>query len=250
MEKLSRILFCSTLVFLLFLSSCTSTTTVVDKKGPADLISEGVVFSHGGNFEKAIEMFKSVLNEYPLSEYVLEAQILLADTYYSMKEYSDSASYYTDFVVLHPAHPKAPYAQFRKGMSYFKEILSSDRDQSATKKAILAFDDLIANYPSSIYVDRAIEMRYFLRNRLADNELYVGKFYFKNGKYQGALKRFEAIIGEFPDSGVFGETLYYLGESYLALGEDELAGYVFERLVNSFPESPFADGAKLHLNGG
>lgn len=214
---------------------------------PVGLISDGVRFSEKGNYEKAVERFKDVLRNHPLSEQVPDAQILLADTYYAMKEYEDASSYYTEFVTLHPTHIKAPYAQFRKGMSYFKGVLTIDRDQSTTKKAILAFNDLTSNYPLSVYSNKATTMAIFLKERLAVREFYVGNFYFKSRNYKGALGRFEHILNKYPNSNVIDKSLFYTGESYFALGEHSLAKEAFARLINDFPESPFTDQAKLRL---
>jgi outer membrane protein assembly factor BamD len=237
------------LLFLLSFSSCATNSALKKEtvKSPVDLISDGISFSEKGDYERAIERFKDVLRDHPLSEQVLDAQILLADTYYEMKEYEDAASYYTEFVTLHPTHIKAPYAQFRKGMCYFKDVLTIDRDQSTTKKAILAFDDLSSNYPLSISADKAKTMADFLRHRLAVREFYVGNFYFKSGNYKGALARFEHILNKYPNSNIIDKSLFYAGESYFALGEDDLAKEAFARLINDFPESPFTDQAKLRL---
>lgn len=237
------------LLSLLSFSSCATNSALKKEtiKSPVGLISDGINLAESNNYERAIEVFKAILRDYPLSEQVLDAQILIADTYYEMKEYEDAASYYTEFVTLHPTHIKSPYAQFRKGMCYFKEVLTIDRDQSTTKKAILAFDDLSSNYPSSISVNKARTMADFLRHRLAVREFYVGNFYFKSGNYKGALARFEHILNKYPNSNIIDKSLFYAGESYFALGENNLAKEAFARLINDFPESPFADQAKLRL---
>jgi len=223
---------------------CSWTKGMVNKGSVTSLYAEGESLYQKGRYEEAIEKAKGVMEEYPLSQEATNAQLLLADVYYSKGEYEEAASYYTSFVALHPGHPKAPYAQFQKGMSYFRQISTIDRDQTATRRALLAFQDLVSIYPTSLYVDKAKGMVSFLRRRLAEREFYIGYFYFKGKNYKGALARFGDILEKYPDVGLTDKTLYYIGEAYRHLGEKELAREAFSTLVSSYPDSPFSRVAK------
>lgn len=227
---------------------CAATQEIARDNNPALLYAEGANLYHDGDYHEAIDKLKKVMEEYPLTSFAEDAQLLLADAYYASSEYSDAASYYATFIALHPGHPRAPYALFQKGMSYFRDVLSIDRDQAATQKALLAFTDLAAQYPASIYVDKAKEMGIFLKKRLAEREFYIGNFYFKDKKYKGALARFAEILKKYPEIGISDKVLYYIGMSYVELGENDLARDTFSTLITQFPESSFAGDAKDWLS--
>ncbi len=230
------------LLMLLLLAGCAGTETMVQEtRDVKEIYLSGLDHYQKRMYEEAEREFKIILADYPLSAYALDAQIMLADTYYAVERYEDASSYYTSFVAMHPAHPRAPYALFQKGMCYFKEVLSVDRDQTATRKALFAFEDLLRAYPDSPYAGKAGELIGFLRRRLAERELYVGRFHYKTGNYRGALHRFRGILENYPDAGITDKALYYMGKSYTMLGEEELARKTFTRLLNEFPDSPFAD---------
>ena len=237
-------LFASLLIAALVVTGCATTSDKSRLTTPSNVIEEGVELSQKGNYDSAIEKFREIIDNYPLSREAVEAQLLLADTYYEKGEYEDGASYYTDFATLHPANPKASYAQFRKGMSYLKEALSIDRDPTATKKAILAFDDLTTYYPSSIYSGKARELRLFLRNRLAAREYMIGSFYFKKKNYRAALKRFLPIIQDYPGAEVTPAVLFYSGMSYTETGERKEAEELFTKLIDQYPYSSYTDRAR------
>ena len=250
-EARDKIFSCSLfLVFcclLIVFSGCASTPEAAKNIDPALLYAEGATLYHDGNYNEAIDKFKKVVEDYPLSPLTVDAELLLADAYYNGAHYSDAASYYANFISLHPNHPKAAYALFQKGMSYFREVLSIDRDQATTQKALLAFNDVIALNPTTVYGDKAKEMVIFLRKRLAEREFYIGNFYFKDGKYKGALARFAEIIKKYPDVGMSDKVLYYIGKSYVELGEKDLAKDAFSTLIANFPDSSFVDDAKSWL---
>lgn len=233
-------------ISFIMLTACTGTKGAANNSA-ASSYSEGLRFYQNGRYASAIGKLKMVMEEYPLSEEALNAELILADAYYDSEEYEDAVVYYTDFVSLHPRHPQAPYAQFQKGMSYLRQISTIDRDQIPTKKALFIFQDLISMYPSGTYTEKAKEMIPFLRKRLAERELYIANFYFKNKNYKGALSRYAEILKEYPDVGLTDKTLYYIGETYIKLGEKDLAKDVFSNLVTSYPDSPFAKDAKGKL---
>ncbi|HBG45492.1 MAG TPA: hypothetical protein DDW94_00720 [Deltaproteobacteria bacterium] len=234
-----------TVVLALFVFSGCASIPEGPVRRDAREIYDGAVNAYlSGNLQEADRSFKMLMEEYPLSPYSQESELMLGDVSYAMESYEDASSYYTNFVALHPAHIKAPYALFQKGMSHFKDVLTLDRDQASTKKALFAFEDLIAAYPGSPYVATAKDLSVFMRNRLAEREFYIARFYFKQKKYKGALGRLRDILTSYTDAGITDKTLYFIGESYIGLGEKELANEAFSTLITNYPGSPYARDAK------
>lgn len=232
------------------LSGCSGVAQVSKTRDPQEIYSTALGSYQAENYDEADKAFKQILEEHPLSPYAVEAELMLGDVAFSAERYEEAVSYYASFTTLHPSHPKAPYALFQKGMSHFKDVLSVDRDQTATRKALFAFEDLVAAYPSSPYAPKARDLTGFLRRRLADSEMYVARFYFKGRNYKGALARFRDILKNYPEVGLTDETLYYIGESYMRLGEEKLARDAFTTLVTDFPGSPYVKSAREKLKKG
>jgi len=213
----------------------------------ADILAQGIKAYQLYKYTEAEKSFKMVMEDYPISPEAVRAQLLIADLFYTQGEYEDAASYYTTFYTYHPAHPRAPYALFQKGMSNFKDVLSEDRDQTATRTALFAFQDLIKNYPDNSYTQKAGEMVVFLKRRLAESELYVARFYFTTKEYKGALLRYGEILRKYPNAKFVDEVLFYTGESYYELGNAKLAKEAYSVLVSDFPKSKYVKGAKKRL---
>lgn len=228
---------------------CASNSEIVAKRDPKELYDTAMTAYMKENYEEAEKTFRTLMEDHPLSPYSVEAQLLLGDVCYASEKYDDASSYYTNFVALHPTHPKAPYALFQKGMSHFRDILTIDRDQTSTRKALFAFEDLAAGYPGSSYDVKAKELISFLKKRLAEREFYVGRFYYKGKNYKAALVRFRDILKNYPDSGLADMTLYYIGESYRRLGEKKLADEAYSSILDNFPASPYAGDARDRLRG-
>jgi outer membrane protein assembly factor BamD len=239
------------LFVLLILVGCASRNNKSQKTGSAEeLFTDAVEAFQMVLYDDAEELFKAVIDNHPLSDYAFEAQLMLADIYYTKEEYEDAASYYASFVRLHPGHKKASYALFQKGMSHFNLMLTLDRDQTATRKALFGFQDLQAFYPESTYMGKSGQMITFLRRRLAEREFYVGSFYFKDKNYRGALSRFSVILKDYPECDLIDKTLFFIARSYEKLGEEELARETYQTLVSRYPESPYCKDIKDGVLGG
>lgn len=236
------------LLSVVVLTACSTTNTLQGSlPGAGELYAKGVSAYNKRLYTEGEEYLRKVLENYPLSPYAIEAQLKLADLYFIQERYEEAQSYYTTFYTFHPSHPSAPYALFQKGMCHLREVETIDRDQTPTRKALFAFQDLITYYPDSIYAEKSRTLISFLKERLAENEFYVGMFYYRKGDYKGALMRFKKILEDYPDTHVVEKTLYYVGEVYTHLEEEELARETFRTLIDRFPESPYVSVAKNRL---
>lgn len=220
------------------------------QRDPKELYEKGMTAYLSERYEESERLFKALMENHPLHPLSVDAQLILGDIAYATEKYDDAGSYYTNFTALHPAHPRASYALFQKGMSHLKDVLTIDRDQTSSKKALFAFEDLMAAYPDSPYVPRAKEFTSFLKRRLADREFYVGQFYFKDKNYKGALARFRDILRNYPETGLNDAVLFYIAESYSKLGENGLARDTYNTLITNYPESPYTRDAKDRVHGG
>ena len=143
----------------------------------------------------------------------------------------------------HPLHRLAPFAQFRLGMSYFKQINTMDRDSEPLQKAIQAFQKMVEVYPKSPYVVQAKTKLAVCREQLARYQLYIGNFYYKKGAYPAAVYRFNKVIQDYGDLELTAEAFYRLALSYQGLGETAKAETALRLLLEKYPESYYGGEA-------
>ncbi len=193
------------LLFLLSASSCSTITSLIlpkpeREKNAQELAANGMAYLHRGTYHKAEEAFQRIRDRYPFSQYGLLAALKLADIHYYRGEYEEAITAYQEFEKLHPTNEALPYVVYQLGMCYFSQILSIDRDQTATMNAFSEFQRLLNTYPDSPYVLEAKARMKQCRERLAEHELYVARFYFRTKKYQPALQRLRQLINDYPET--------------------------------------------------
>ena len=198
-------------------------------------------------YSRAEEAFGKFLEQHPQDRRRPEALMGLADAMYGDKRYEEAKFQYRRFLELFPASSEAAKAQFNSAMCSFQRMKTIDRDQHTTQEAVQEFQRLIQSYPRSQYVAEAEEKLAESRERLAAYELYVGRFYYRQGAYPAAIGRFEGLLKAYPEVSFADEVLFLLGNAYERSDHLQEATGVFDALVNRYPQSRYAKQAKARL---
>jgi outer membrane protein assembly factor BamD len=170
------------------------------EKSAATLVQEGSSQFRDRDFKDAIHSFTTLKDWYPFSKYAILAELKIADAQYELEEYDEAILAYQDFESLHPKNEAIPYVIYRTGLCWFDRIDTVDRDQKCARKAQAEFIRLIERFPDSSQAAKATKHIEHCISSLAGHELYVALFYFKAEQYKAALKRYEYLFANFPDT--------------------------------------------------
>lgn len=198
-------------------------------------------------FNRAIEAYQHIQNEYPDTDTAMRALLRVADCHYHQNQLDDAFTNYTDFLKFHPDHPLAPYAAYQIGMTHYARVMTIDRDLAPMQTALISFRESLAAYPDSPpYTAKMIQRINDCRRRLAKREFYVGLFYFKQKRYEAAASRFRYLLKEYPGY-IDDKTLYYLGVAKLNRGEAREGQEALLALTGGYPHSPYTPEARQLL---
>lgn len=226
--KLKRLIL--PLFILLVCSGCSLSALWSNFKKPAPVGSKPeAIYARGtqefqdGDYKKAREYYTRLKEEHPLHDLAILAELGIADAYYSDKEYLEAENSYNDFIMLYPTNENVPYAHYQTAMCHYQQIGAIDRDQTETVKAKREFEKLMARYPQSKFSTLAEKMIRDCKQKLAEHEFYVGDFYFKQKKYEAALKRFEVVKRDYAGVGLDLKVEAFIAETQACLAEEEKA---------------------------
>ncbi len=238
-------------VILSLLLGCGKKNLKTTEGDPALLYREGLSRFNKRDYSEALKSFELLKSSFPDSPpYTIWAELKVGDCHFFQKEYVEAIAAYEEFKKIHPSHEEIPYVIYQIAMSYFNQVPTPDRDQTPTQKALSNFEYLVANYPPSLFTEKAVEKIDFCRKRLADHEFYVGNYYYKGGKFKAASVRFQGLIEKYPKMPEEDKILFLLGKSYLELDQEEKAKESFNKLVNEYPKSSYNKEAKELLEQG
>jgi outer membrane protein assembly factor BamD len=236
---------------LFLLSGCAKKGIKTIEGDPETLYRQGLTRFNKRDYSEALKKFEQLKSSFPDSPpFTVWAELKIGDCHFFKKEYVEAIAAYEEFKKVHPTHEEISYVQYQVGMAYFKQMVSLDRDQTFTQKALSNFEYLIANYPPSLFTDKAKEKVDICRKRLGDHEFYIGNYYYKKGKFKAASARFQGLIEKFPKMPEEDKTLFLLGKSYLELDQWEKAIGPFNKIMDEYPNGPYYREAKAILEQG
>lgn len=91
-----------------------------------------------------------------------------------------------------------------------------------------AFNELLINYPESIFLDNA--------------RIWAGRIYLNKNDYDAAINLFSAVKDS---SGEYPASLFYTGEALRNKGDLNRSIETFKKLFNAYPENEYSDKSLL-----
>lgn len=197
------------------------------------------------------EYFKQVTETYTQSPVRPDAKLGIGDTYLgegSAESLVLAIAEFQEFLSFYPTHPRADYAQYKLGLAHYRQMRAAQRDQTETREAVREFQAFLTRYPNSTLMPEVKNRLREAKDRLAEAEFEVGRFYWRIHWYPGAIDRLSALLKDDPDFTGRDGAYYYLGESLLQVNRKAEALPLYEKLVTEFEQSEFLQPASTRIS--
>lgn len=211
------------------------------------LLQDGKEEMNSGNWKLAKERFLAVETRFPLGVYAQQAMINLAYSQWKDKEPEVALATLARFQQQYPSHPSTDYVLFLKGMINFTPPSAvfatitrqnpGERDPKALRQSYAAFNELIARFPESRYTPDARKRVSWLVNTMADNEVFVARYYYERYAYVAAINRAQTVITDFQGVPASEEALYIMMMSYEKLHMTDMRNDTERVLLQNFPKT-------------
>jgi outer membrane protein assembly factor BamD len=219
------------------LSGCSS-----NKSREVDRLSARVLYqtAHKSlmdrDYESAVKQYEALTSRYPFSDETRQARLDLICVYYRKGEKEAATDAAEQFLRENPTHPRVDYAWYMKGLIDFEEVPwaierwlgvdTAKRPPAALLAAITAFSTVVKQYPKSEYAYDSHLRLIYLRNRLAEYEINVARYYMRLGAYVAAADRAQRVIEQYDGAPAVQDALDIMVESYRKLGLKDLEANV------------------------
>jgi outer membrane protein assembly factor BamD len=237
------------LSMILFLAGCASTPDSTDTSSQDPSSTDEKVFVSSTDEQILASSTDEQIFVGDSIEMSYDPNVIMkrAESFFDKESYAEAIVEYKHFLDLHQNHTLAPYAQYKIGVSHYKQFRTVDRDPEPLIKAISGFEKLLKEFPASRYEAEAKETILTCKGQLIQRHLMVGKFYYKRGSYLAAAHRYEKIINEFPELETTGEAMFQLAKTYQELGIEEWTQEWLVALIRQYPDSPYHSSAQTLL---
>ncbi len=232
------------LFILAFLGTCGkgATEDPILRLSAAEAMAEGKALVERGKYGLAREYFQHAFEVEPNSAMGREALLLVADALFGQggsQNYLKAEAKYRDFQNRFPTSDRSAYVQFQIARSLEERVRPPDRDQSISRKALEAFDDVILVFPTSEYALQSRERITGIRQILAESEFIKGRFNHKLRLYQAAVNRYDYLLEEFPEFLETDKVLFHLIRSLQVLEQVDRTAEVQKKMREEHPGSEY-----------
>ena len=203
-----------------------------------------------GRFDIARLSLQTLINTYPDSEYLADAKLAIADSYYKeggTTGLTQAIAEYKDFITFFPFLDQAAYAQMQVGMAYYRMMVKPDRDSSEAVNAEAEFQTFVQKYPNSKLEPQAEQRLREVQEVLAEGDFRISRFYYMRGSNRAAAGRLIELVQRYPLYSRADQANWMLGQIYERSEKKEIAANYYANIVKNYPLSPLAGDAKNRL---
>jgi outer membrane protein assembly factor BamD len=225
---------------LLFISLGLSLTGCKTREGregpmtdPAQVYERGHRALIQGDYPLAIKIYEALMARYPFAAETRQSRLDVIYCYYRAGETESAIDAADTFIRENPTHPRIDYAWYLKGLTDFEHLPNflerwfridlNKRPPTQARRSFTAFATVVEQYPNSDYAHDARRRMVYLRNRLAEYEIDVARYYVDRGAYVAAAQRAKVAIEEFDGAPSTQEALEIMILCYDKMELKELA---------------------------
>lgn len=215
---------------------------------PADkLWTEGNDAYKDEAYEYAIQKYKALLDQYPFDPHAEEAELRIAQSYYSAERYSEAIAAFGNFERMHPTSPNLAETEYYRGLAYEVQATTADRDQQPVTNALNTFRTIVDRFPGTPWADRAELRIRECREALARHEAEVALYYLTRKSMRAAESRLHGLLTEYAETDATAGALSAFANAYTVRDDSEAATLAWATIVRHHPDGPLADNARDRL---
>jgi outer membrane protein assembly factor BamD len=199
------------------------------------------------DYYRALQLFQQLINFYQGTDKAEKMQFYYAYCYYHQQDYLLASYYFKRFSTNYPRSQYAEEAVYMNAYCYFLDSPPSSLDQTNTFTAITELQLFIDMYPNSARVEEATKLIDQLRAKLQKKDLDIANLYLKMRLYEAAIKSYENILRDYPDTEFKEDILFNILRSNYYYAENSIRHKQTERFqealdaynefIFQFPES-------------
>ena len=211
-------------IALFALTGCAHKNRQLQQSSPEVLYKKAKKALNSYDYQSAIKTYEQLTARFPFTDQDRQAHLDLIYAYYRAgeKESADDAA--DTFIRENPTHPRVDYAHYIKGLVDFERppnaieklfrVDLSQRPPSTARKSFAEFRIVVEQYPKSDYAHDALQRMIYLRNRLANYEVHVARYYMKRGAYVAAIQRAKGCVEQYDGAPAVHEAVAIMVEGY------------------------------------
>jgi len=155
--------------------------------------------------DRAVEIFKKVVDNAPYGPFADKAQFKLGQAYKKSELFEEAIIAFQRLVDEYPESPLVDKARFEVASCAYKASLKPAYDSAPAEKAIAAFREFVETNRDKEVAKEADRTLQRLTDNIAEKSFSIGEFYERQRHYESAIMYYNEVVEKYPQSS-FGRT--------------------------------------------
>lgn len=224
------------LVMVLVTAACGDYNKIVKSTDYEFKYKKAVEYYETGEYVRAGTLFQELVNIFRGTSRADEIYYYYAKSMIGQKDYLMAGHYFKSLIKEFPTSEFVEEAQFMAGYCSYLLSPKARLDQTVTLEAIDALQLYINLYPFSERVEEANRLIDELREKMVYKSYLSARLYFDFENYKAAVVALTNSLKEYPDSKYREELMYMLLKSKYLLAVNSIDEKKEERLTNALDE--------------
>jgi len=151
----------------------------------------------------SIEIFATIVNKVPHSEYAPRAQYKLGMILFQLGRYEESRGAFQKVIDNYSDSEWATPAKYQLALATSQAFPGADYDSSYLQEATSRLDEFIKEHPEAKISSEAEDQLKILRNKEAKKVFDTGQFYESQNQYKSSIIYYKKVAKNHPDSDYY-----------------------------------------------
>ncbi len=229
------------------LTSCGGGSSLADRSS-RELFDMGMEKYTKKKFLSSIDLFQTVIYNYPGASLIDTAQYYLGLSYFGNKEYTLAAVEFNRLALNYPSSEFFDDAVFLRGVSYYESTPDHyGLDQSDLDQAIRYLSDFVIDFPESNRLEDARAILTKAETKLARKYYGSGIVYSRIGGFKAAKIYFQKVIDDYTNTEFAPLATYHSAEMDFKMKEYADAKDGFQKFLLVFEDHELSKKAQERL---
>jgi outer membrane protein assembly factor BamD len=242
---------------LLLFTSCSKYQKLLKSDDVLLKKEKAIEYYNNEDYHRALGLLTDVIPAFRGTAEAEQLNYYYAMAHYKQGDYVLAGHYFKTFT---QGFPRSEHAEEFLFMSAYCKYLLSPRaslDQTPTREAIRELQGFANRYPNSTRVEEANQLIDELREKLEIKAFETAMMYFNIRDYMAAVKSFQNVIRDYPDTQYREDAMFYILYSHFLFAENSVEARQLERynnvvdahrrLLNRFPDTDYlAQAERMH----
>ena len=223
-------------VFILLFSSCSDYNKVVKSTDYEFKYKKAIEYYENGEYVRSATLLKELINIVRGTSKADKVYYYYAKSEFGIKDYMMAGHYFKSLIKEFPRSDYAEESQFMIGYCFYLDSPNPRLDQSVTQNGIDALQLFINLYPKSDRVDEANRLIIELRDKLVYKSYLNAKLYYDLKDYKAAVVALTSSMKDYPDSKYREDLMYMLLRAKYLLAVNSVEEKKHDRLSSTLDE--------------